>query len=228
MNEPVIVCPNCKSEIKLTESLAAPLIEATRQQYETKLAQNDAEMAKREAKLKDQQAEIAKARESIDDQVAQKLAAERKVIADEEAKKARRLLSADLEKQTKELAELQEVLADRDTKLAEAQKAQADLIRKQRELDDARREMDLTIEKKVQESLGAVRDKAKLDAEEGLKLKVAEKEEQIAGMQRQIEELKEQSRTRLPAVAGGSAGVGTRSPDPKHLPTRLDRAGSER
>ena len=50
--------------------------------------------------------------------------------------------------------------------------------------------MDLTIEKKVQESLGTVRDKAKLEAEEGLKLKVAEKDELIAAMQRQVEELK--------------------------------------
>ena len=32
--EPVIVCPNCKKEIRLTESLAAPLVEATRRQYE--------------------------------------------------------------------------------------------------------------------------------------------------------------------------------------------------
>ena len=34
------------------------------------------------------------------------------------------------------------------------------------------------------------RDKAKLEAEEGLKLRLAEKEEQIASMQRQVEELK--------------------------------------
>ena len=34
MNEPTIICPSCKTEIKLNESLAAPLIEATRQQYE--------------------------------------------------------------------------------------------------------------------------------------------------------------------------------------------------
>ena len=31
MSEPTIVCPSCKTEIKLTESLAAPLIESTRQ-----------------------------------------------------------------------------------------------------------------------------------------------------------------------------------------------------
>ena len=34
MTEPTIICPNCKTELKLTESLAAPLIEATRTQYE--------------------------------------------------------------------------------------------------------------------------------------------------------------------------------------------------
>lgn len=190
MNEPVITCPNCRTEVKLTESLAAPLLESIRTQYEEKLTQKDADIARREANLRAEQANLTKARESIDEEVAKQLAEQRQAIADEEAKKARRLLSADLEKQTKELAELQEVLADRDTKLAEAQKAQADLIRKQRELDDAKREMDLTIEKKVQESLNTVRDKAKLEAEEGLKLRVAEKEEQIAGMQRQIEELK--------------------------------------
>jgi hypothetical protein len=50
------------------------------------------------------------------------------------------------------------VLRQRDAKLAEAQQAQADLIKKQRELDDAKREMDLTIQKQV---LAAVRIRAK-------------------------------------------------------------------
>ena len=50
--------------------------------------------------------------------------------------------------------------------------------------------MDLTVEKRVQESLSTVRDKARREAKEGLKLKVAAKEETIASMQRQIEELK--------------------------------------
>lgn len=190
MNEPIIICPSCKTEIKLTESLAAPLIETTRKQYEQQIAQKDADVAKREAAIRTQQANLAKAQESIDEQVAAKLKPERDRIAAEEAKKARLLLESDLDQKSKQLEELQGVLKDRDSKLAEAQKAQADLIRKQRELDDAKREIDLTVEKRVQESLGTVRDKAKLEAEEGLKLKVLEKEEQIASMQRQIEELR--------------------------------------
>jgi hypothetical protein len=38
MNEPTIICPNCKAEIKLTESLAAPLVEVMREQFEEQLA----------------------------------------------------------------------------------------------------------------------------------------------------------------------------------------------
>ena len=30
MAEPTVVCPHCKTEIKLTESLAAPLLESIR------------------------------------------------------------------------------------------------------------------------------------------------------------------------------------------------------
>lgn len=37
MTEPTITCPNCHTEIKLTESLAAPLIAATRKQFEQQL-----------------------------------------------------------------------------------------------------------------------------------------------------------------------------------------------
>lgn len=190
MTDPTITCPNCGTAIKLTESLAAPLIASTRQLFEKKIADKDAEVAKRESAIKDQQAAIEKAKETIEEELAEKLKAERKIIAVDEAKKAKILLGADLDQKAKELTELQEVLKQRDEKLAEAQKAQADLIRKQRELDDATREMDLTIEKRVEESLVVVRNKAKLEAEDGLKLKVAEKEQTIASMQKQIEELK--------------------------------------
>ena len=95
MNEPTIICPNCKSEIKLTESLAAPLIEATRVQFEHKVAEKEADVAKREAAISEQKAAIERAREAIDEQISQKLKAEREKIAAEEAKKARLILQTD-------------------------------------------------------------------------------------------------------------------------------------
>lgn len=190
MIEPTITCPNCSSEIKLTESLAAPLIQATRKEYEAKIAEKEASVSKREEELRAQQRVVADAQKAIDEQVTEKLKAERITIAAEEAKKATLVAESDMAAKIKEVAELQDVLQQRNAKLEEAQKAQADLIRKQRELDDAKRELDLTVEKRVQASVQEVREKAVKEAEDGLKLKVSEKEEQIASMQRQIEDLK--------------------------------------
>ncbi len=190
MTEPTITCPNCKTEIKLTESLAAPLIEATRREFEKRLAQKDTDIANREIALREKEKALSREKASIDDQVAEKLQQERAGIAAAEAKKARLALSADLEQKTQELCELQGVLKQRDERLAEAQKVQTELLRKQRELDDAKRELDLTVEKKIQEGLSAAREQAQKEAEEHLKLKVMEKEQTIASMQKQIEELK--------------------------------------
>jgi len=194
MTEPTIICPNCKTEIKLTESLAAPLIEATRRQYEEKLAQKDADIAAREKAAREKEKELAEARARLDeqvaDQVAEQLKKDRARIAEEEARKAKLAAASDLEAKTRELSELQEVLKQNNAKLAEAQKAQAELIRKQRELDDAKRELELTVETRVQESLAEAREKAKKEVEESMRLKVAEKEQTITSMQKQIEELK--------------------------------------
>jgi hypothetical protein len=188
--EPAITCPQCKIEIRLTESLAAPLIQATRREFETRLAQKDADFAKKESILRDREAAIARMKEKLDEELAARLLQERSKIAAEEATKAKLSTATDLEQKTRALAELQEVLKQRDLKLAEAQKTQAEVLRKQRELDDAKREMELTIEKRIQESLNATREQARKEAEEELRLKVNEKEQTISSMQRQIEELK--------------------------------------
>ncbi|MBZ5553374.1 MAG: DUF2130 domain-containing protein [Acidobacteriia bacterium] len=190
MTEPTIICPNCKTEIKLTESLAAPLVEATRRDFEQRLAQKDADIAKREVSIRTREEALSKEKEVIDQQVAEKMRQERVKIAAEEARKAKLASATDLEQKTRQLADLEEVLRQRDVKLAEAQKAQADLLRKQRELDDAKREVELTIEKRVRAGLAATREQAKKEAEDELKLKVMEKEETISSMQKQIEELK--------------------------------------
>lgn len=194
MTEPTITCPNCKTEIRLTESLAAPLIAATRKQFEEQLSQKDAEVAKREENIREKEKQITEAKRNLDeqvaDQVAAQLRAERAQVIAEESKKAKLASAAEIEAKARELAELQDVLKSRDEKLAEAQKAQAELIKKQRELDDAKRELELTVEKRVQDGLDQVRSQAKSQAEEEQKLKVMEKEQTIAAMQKQIEDLK--------------------------------------
>ncbi len=131
-----------------------------------------------------------KAKDSLETQVADRMQQERGKIAADEARKAKLALANDLNQKTREVTELQEILKQKDEKLTEAQKTQADLLKKQREFDDAKRELDLTVEKRISEVLNATRQQAKKEAEDELKLKVSEKEQTIASMSKQIEELK--------------------------------------
>ncbi len=194
MTEPTITCPNCKTEIKLTESLAAPLIESTRKQFEQQLEKKNNEIIQREQAMRDREKQLVEDKRKLEDlvasQVAEQLKTERVRVIAEESRKAKLASAVELESKARELIELQEVLKVRDEKLAQAQRAQAELIKKQRELDDAKRELELTVAKRVQDGLIEVRSLAKKEAEEEQKFKVMEKEQTIAAMQKQIEDLK--------------------------------------
>lgn len=184
-----MVCPHCKRTIKLNESFAAPLIEATKKDCEQRLANKEADVSKREAAIKEQQEAVEKAKESVDEQVATQVATERTKIAAEEAKKARLILSTDIQQKDKQVADLLGVVKQMNEKLTVAQNAQADLIVKERELNDAKREMGLTIQKQVQESVTVIQEQARKEAEEVFVLKVADKDKVITDMKSQIAEM---------------------------------------
>lgn len=189
-HEPLLNCPNCNYEIRLTESLAAPLLAETRQRFQEQLASKDAEVARKSEELSQQREQLAKDRETLDDQVKQRLAAERSQLVAAEAKKAREAAAAELKAKADETAELRQALEANNLKLAEAQQAQAELMRKQRALDEEKRELDLTIEKRVQASVDQIHAKARQEADEAARLRVAEKDQTIESMTRTIEELK--------------------------------------
>ena len=197
MTEPAITCPSCKTEIRLTESLAAPLIETTRRQFQQQLAQKDDEIAKREQGILEKERQLTITKNKLDEQVASQVEDQLKIdrarITAEESRKSKQAFANDLEQRSREVAELQAILKSQEAKLTEAQKTQADLLRKQRELDDAKRELDLTIEKRVQEGLSVTRQQARKEAEDEQRLKVLEREQTIAAMQKQIEDLKRRS-----------------------------------
>ena len=193
MSEPTIQCPNCQTEIKLTDSLAAPLVAETRRQFAAQLTAKDQEIAAMQAGLATEKASLEKQRVALDATVAQRLDAERKQIASEEAERAKRMVALDIEGKDSQLKELTETLRARDEKLKAAQAAEAEMLKKQRELDDKLREADLSVQRQVTEGLAAVRASAKQEAEEALSLTVKERDTQIASMHQKIEELKKKA-----------------------------------
>jgi hypothetical protein len=190
VHEPRIVCPKCSHQILLTESIAAPLLEAERKGFQQKLAAHEAEFGRKVDDLRRQQDELAEARESIEEQVRQRLAAERTQVAATEAKKARELVAGDLAAIRQQLAENEQLLKVREAKLAEAQQAQAEALRKQREFEEKTRELEITVETRVQASQSELVAKARQAAADELKAQVSQKDTQIESLGRTVEELK--------------------------------------
>ena len=180
--EPTIQCPQCQAEIKLTESLAAPLLRSREQDFK-----------RLQSALEEREASIQRQRDGLEQEVTRRLCSERDKVAEEEQRKARLAIGIELESKHRELEELGALLKSRDAKLADAQQAHATVVRKQRELEEREREIDLTIEKRVSANVSQIQQKAKQEAEDLLKSKVIEKNQLILSMQKQIDELRRKS-----------------------------------
>nr|WP_210336417.1 DUF2130 domain-containing protein [Rhodomicrobium vannielii] len=174
----------------MTETLAAPLLQKIRAESEELVRRKEVDFLKREAAIRAQQHQIREAKDALEAEVVERLKTERKKLIEEEARKARAAVLIDLQEKARELDEANLRNKEQEAKLAEAQKAQADAVRKERELEDARRELDLTIERRVAAQQSEIQARAKKEAEEQLLLKVQEREQTIHAMQKQIEELK--------------------------------------
>jgi len=202
MADPSFNCPNCGESIKLTESLAGPLIEATRREFESKIRAKDNDLADKLAALDAEKALLETNKKSLAAEIQKGVETERVIIAKAEAEKAKKLMAMELQAKDNEAADLKVVLADRDKKLGEAQTKQAALIKQQRELEDAKREMEVTIQTRVSEEAELVRQKAKKEAETSMNLRVKEKEMTITAMQKQIEDLKRRAEQGSQQVQG--------------------------
>jgi hypothetical protein len=101
-----------------------------------------------------------------------------------------RLRKEILSEQGLEVADLKAQLAEKSKRLDAAQDKELELRKRQRDLEAREKAMQLEMERAMDEERKKVSEKAAADAEEAHRLKDAEKEKQLAGMRKQIEELK--------------------------------------
>lgn len=188
MTDPTITCPNCRTEIRLTESLAGPLLESTRQQYEQKLADKESEVRKREAAIREQRQAIVKAQDSIEEQVAAKLDAERTAIAEAEAKKARASLADEIAKVAQEKAATEDLLKDREAKLVEARKNELELRQERQLLQEQKEQFELEKQRAIDAERAKIREAAQKDADEQSRLKLAERDKTISDLQIKLQD----------------------------------------
>jgi hypothetical protein len=178
-----IVCPNCKSEFEISAVMAAQLEADIRARLEAELAPRRKQLEAQAASMAAQQAALEQARAAIEEQVRQKLAAERNQLVEQARAKARQELSLELSDRDQQLREAQ-------AKLSEFRKTELELRLRERALHAAREELELSINRRLDEERAKVRLDALRRAAEEHQLKDVEKDRKIADLARQLDEAK--------------------------------------
>lgn len=178
-----IICPKCGTEIPLTETLSQQIRESLRKEFETESKEREAAIAVREKQLHLQQEEIKTAKNSIDQEVTEKMKAEELRI-----KQAARV-DAETALQV-ELTDLKQQVSESKQKIEEAQHNELELRKKARELEESQKSLELEIARKVDEEKEKIRMAAIDQFTETHRLKDLEKDKQMDGMRKTIDDLK--------------------------------------
>lgn len=199
-----ITCPHCHKSFKLTETLAAPLVEEMRRKLDREIKEKEhllqeqriafaeeqeaADKARRE--VEKERASLARQKQQIADSVAEQVEEQTTAIAREEARKAKQKYDEKLAERDEERTELEATIKEKDAKLAEARRQETEFRRKQRELDDKLKAADVDLEKRLAEAIGPERDKAKRAADDEYRLKLEEERTKSKKLLEQLEEAK--------------------------------------
>lgn len=106
-----------------------------------------------------------------------------------------------------EQAALEEHIKAQDEMLREAQLAQAAALKREQELQDKEAKMELTLQKMLAAERPALAEKLTREANEKADLKLAEQEQVMQGMKRQIEALKQKSEQGSMQTQGEAAEI---------------------
>ena len=221
-SDTTLKCPKCGAAVPLTESLAAPMVAAVREEMQARV--DEAERTARTAKM---DADIARA--DIERDIKFKLDEARTSIEQAAQKTAEAKYGAMFSKQDNEIVGLQE-------SLQAAQQAQAEAVRKERELEGRERAVALTIEQGITQGVSQARDQARREADDAARLRLAEKDTLLHSMEVKVAELQQkliqgsqqaqgealeldieaQLRTRFPRDEFAEVGKGIRGADVTH------------
>ena len=180
MPKDTIKCPKCGEVIKISEAIADEIEVHLREDYEKdKVKWRESELKKLADKI----------RQEADEAANEKLAA-----IEEQLEKERRTIGADRKKaeesMRREVSDLQAQVEEKAAQLKKAEDEELGLRKKQRELEDRERKMELDVQRKLDEERGRIRQTAQAEYEDSFRLKVAEKDKKLVDLTQQLADMK--------------------------------------
>ncbi len=177
-----VTCPNCGTEIPLTEAISQRFREESKAEFQAEAAKNKQLLDKREQELKAKEEEVEKAGEAVQAEVEKRLKADKKKLEEAAEKKAEEKLAV-------EMADMRGDLESKKKALRELQEAEIKLRQEKRELEDKKGEMELELARKFDEQKKEIEEQAESKATEAHKLKDREKDNLIDSLKSQLEDM---------------------------------------
>jgi hypothetical protein len=182
-----IACPTCGELIAITETLHHQLTESVRQEYEDKLAAQEQSISEQKAEITVRTKALDDKERGIEERVQATLASELEKQKAAVAKTAR----AEAEKALAvELQDLRDTVQTNEAKLKEARQTELTLRKRERELEERAKDIELEVARKMDDERTRVEEETARRITDEYRMKEAEKDKKISDMMQQIEVLK--------------------------------------
>ena len=182
MGESAITCPNCGTQVALTEALTSQIEKSLRLQYEARARQQDKAMADKEAQLKNERDRLEARQKTVDQEIKTRLKAEEARLSEVLSKQAE-------EAQSQKTAVLQKQLDEEKKRVKQAQAKELDLLKKQQALEERSEALELEVQRQMAEERKKIAEQAVKKAAQEQLLKMREKEDLIRSLESKIGDL---------------------------------------
>jgi hypothetical protein len=190
-----IKCPKCGEIIPITETLHRQLTEQARAEIKREIAGEQKTLVAKEKDLQTREARLAEAEQDVEDRVAKKLSAQKARLSKDALEKARSEVSLELKDMAADAEE-------RDLKLKAAEASELRLRKEKRDLEAAKKGLELTVARKVDADRQRIREEALTQAAEEHRLKDAEKDKKLRDALKMNEELSRKLQQGSPQMQG--------------------------
>ena len=176
-----IKCPHCAHEFPLENAIAAEIESSIKNRYLAKYEQDQKAIADRERQIKAEREKLALQQEEQEKIINEKVKLQRQQLEQEAMKKASGELAV-------QLNSLKEDLESKNIKLKESQQKEVDFLRKEQEFENKKAELELSIQKKLQEERSALSEQIRKQEQERTALKENDFQLQMKELKKQLED----------------------------------------
>jgi len=189
-----IKCPNCGTVFDVENVLSTDIEQKYQQQYQDKLNQSLTKVEEDKRKLETEQQQFEEKKKRENEIFAQKLQQEKLKLETEIQEQLRKSIASDYENK---IRMMEENSKNNEEKLKEARKKELDFLQKEQQLKDKEADLEITVQKKLQEERSSITEQIRQQESErnalkenAFQLKLKEMELQLNEQKKLAEEMK--------------------------------------